>query len=156
MAVEAASNCGAGELAISKSLSYGIVERTLNIKDEQLAKRIGRPRGVYVTYDCPQNMADYDRAGRALEGYISHTLSRMLGTLKRSSPLLVVGLGNRRVTADALGPQVIDQVLATRHIREQLPDEWQGGRKDGHIKRKDFVLDIQQSGDGISVFRRIF
>lgn len=110
MAVEAASSCGAGDLATSKSLGYGIVERTLNINDEQLAKRIGRPRGVYVTYDCPQNIADNDRAARALEGYISHTLSRMLGTLKRSSPLLVVGLGNSSLSADALGGAAVEKV----------------------------------------------
>ena len=27
-----------------------------------------------------------------------------------------VGLGNREVTADALGPQVIDNLLITRHV----------------------------------------
>ena len=30
--------------------------------------------------------------------------------------VLIVGLGNREVTADALGPQVVDNLLITRHV----------------------------------------
>ena len=30
--------------------------------------------------------------------------------------VLMVGLGNREVTADALGPQVVDNLLITRHV----------------------------------------
>lgn len=30
--------------------------------------------------------------------------------------MLVVGLGNREVTPDALGPRVVDNLFITRHI----------------------------------------
>ncbi len=35
--------------------------------------------------------------------------------------MLVIGLGNRRITPDSLGPQTIDRTLVTRHMFEQLP-----------------------------------
>ena len=35
---------------------------------------------------------------------------------KEELSVLVVGLGNREVTADALGPQVVDNLFITRHI----------------------------------------
>jgi spore protease len=35
---------------------------------------------------------------------------------------MVVGLGNRSVTPDALGPKVISRILVTRHIKQELPE----------------------------------
>ena len=40
----------------------------------------------------------------------------MLPQEQEEQSVLVVGLGNREVTADALGPQVIDNLLITRHV----------------------------------------
>ena len=36
---------------------------------------------------------------------------------------LVVGLGNRRVTPDSLGPKTVDGTLVTRHLLRELPDK---------------------------------
>ena len=41
---------------------------------------------------------------------------RKLIDLKKEKSVLVVGLGNAAITADALGPQVVDNLLMTRHI----------------------------------------
>lgn len=40
--------------------------------------------------------------------------------------VLVVGLGNRHVTADALGTQVIERLMVTRHLRGSLARETLG------------------------------
>jgi spore protease len=36
--------------------------------------------------------------------------------------VLVVGLGNRHVTPDALGPQTIESLFVTRHVRNHFPE----------------------------------
>ena len=54
-----------------------------------------------------------DRAARAF--LVLAELGALLG-LEPGAPALVVGLGNREVTADALGPQVVDNLLITRHV----------------------------------------
>ena len=36
-------------------------------------------------------------------------------------------MGNRNITPDALGPKVIDRLLVTRHIMEDIPEELEGG-----------------------------
>ena len=41
---------------------------------------------------------------------------RKLIDLEKEKSVLVVGLGNAAITADALGPQVVDNLLMTRHI----------------------------------------
>lgn len=51
---------------------------------------------------------------------ISETLARQLGMIipnhDKEQSVLVVGLGNREVTADALGPNVVDNLFVTRHV----------------------------------------
>lgn len=89
------------------------------IETENGAKAMGKPKGSYVTLEAP-NMIDED------EGYhreISIQLSRVLKRLlpqKKDFTTLVVGLGNRAVTPDSLGPRVVDNLCITRHIIKEF------------------------------------
>ena len=114
MAVEAAEAAGLGELSKQTTMSYGIVQRCLNVKSLELSKRIGRERGVYVTYDCPRNIYDSESALKTLSGYVSSTVSGLLGTLRKSVPVLVIGLGNGGIIADALGVRTVEGVEVTK------------------------------------------
>lgn len=51
-----------------------------------------------------------------MSALLSEELARMLKS-DSSAPVLVVGLGNRSITPDALGPAVVDKTLVTRHIQ---------------------------------------
>ena len=44
--------------------------------------------------------------------------------LMPGASVLVVGLGNRAITPDAVGPDAVDSVMVTRHLREQLPEHF--------------------------------
>jgi spore protease len=77
---------------------------------------MGKPRGNYVTLEAP-GMSEQD------EGYhreVSEQLAKILKRIlpKKTKPIatLVVGLGNREITPDALGPQVVDNLMITRHV----------------------------------------
>ena len=89
------------------------------IETENGAKAMGKPKGSYVTLEAP-NMIDED------EGYhreISIQLSKVLKRLfpqKEDFTTLVVGLGNRAVTPDSLGPRVVDNLCMTRHIIKEF------------------------------------
>lgn len=89
------------------------------IETENGAKAMGKPKGSYVTLEAP-NMIDED------EGYhreISIQLSKVLKRLlpqKEDFTTLVVGLGNRAVTPDSLGPRVVDNLCITRHIIKEF------------------------------------
>lgn len=80
------------------------------------AKEIGKPVGTYITLEAP-NMAEPD------EGYhqeVSKELAKhmrsLLPDMKEEKSVLIVGLGNRDVTPDALGPNVVSNMMITRHI----------------------------------------
>ena len=77
---------------------------------------VGKPRGRYVTVTLPALTDDETALTRHSE-VVGRELSCLLPT---QGTVLVVGLGNRTVTPDALGPAVADMVLATRHIRGEF------------------------------------
>lgn len=91
------------------------------IETENGAKAMGKPKGIYTTIEAPE-MADGE------EGYhreISKVLAEVLRTMmpqgeKEELSILVVGLGNREVTPDALGPKVVDNMLITRHVIQEF------------------------------------
>ncbi len=89
---------------------------TVKIETENGAKTMGKPVGTYITMEAP-NMTVPD------EGYHEEISEELLKHLKQFARLekkdysvLVVGLGNRKVTPDALGSYVVDNLNITRHI----------------------------------------
>lgn len=99
---------------------------TVIIETENASKILQRPRGHYVTLEdsrMTEDDADYHRE-------ISLELAKCIRKLlpingetasddleeELDCSVLVVGLGNREVTPDALGPAVVDNLYITRHI----------------------------------------
>lgn len=93
----------------------------VKIKTENGAKTMGKPVGTYITMEAP-NLAVPDEAyHREISVKIAEYVEKLLeGKMKRESEadisILMVGLGNRAVTPDALGPRVADNLNITRHI----------------------------------------
>ena len=101
-----------------------ITVSTVHIKTPEGEKRLGRPKRMYVTLECPhirENRLDIHE--RIING-LTEVWKKFLEPIKRKDKILIVGLGNREVIADALGPEVVEQILITRHIRGRLPKEW--------------------------------
>ncbi len=89
---------------------------TVKIETENGAKVMRKPVGTYITMEAP-NMAvpdeDYhDEISKELAKFLAHFIKKD----KEDYSILVVGLGNRKVTPDALGPYVVDNLNITRHI----------------------------------------
>lgn len=100
----------------------GFSVNEVDILTEHAAQEIGKPCGRYVTLELDalvrREEDAFPRACRAL----SMLLADLLPDSAASGPVLVTGLGNRMITPDAIGPQAIDHVIATRHLVEQVPD----------------------------------
>ena len=87
----------------------------IRVRTDEAARALGKPCGVYLTMECPL-LREHDPDARiAMANLIGGELSRLL-TPSEGAPVLVVGLGNRAVTPDALGPAAIDKTLVTRHM----------------------------------------
>lgn len=83
---------------------------------EQSAQALGRKVGRYITAAFPP-LTDNEQDLEQMACTIGEELRNLLPA---RGTILVVGLGNRAITPDALGPQTAELVLATRHIRGEM------------------------------------
>ena len=96
---------------------------TVRIETENGAKMMGKPVGTYLTLEAP-NMAAADEGyhreiSETLAGFLEKYMKDREENQEKGYSVLVVGLGNREVTPDALGPYVVDQLNVTRHIVQE-------------------------------------
>ncbi len=98
----------------------GISVTEVVIDEEAGARMMGKPLGRYVTLECGGVRTGDPEIRRAVSSLLAEELTRMLPA--GEAPVMVVGLGNRQVTPDALGPMTVDRTLVTRHIFQELPD----------------------------------
>lgn len=87
------------------------------------AKRLGKPEGTYWTMIHPKLpiLSPEERIDIARQ--VSQTLRIMLPP---QGDVLVLGLGNRRMTADALGDRVVSGIFVTRHLKEEMNPSLRG------------------------------
>lgn len=87
----------------------------VEIHTESGAKLMEKPKGTYITMEAPNLVVpdeDYHREiSKALAGHLCQLLH-----LEKEKSILVIGLGNRDITPDALGPRAINNLKITRHI----------------------------------------
>lgn len=89
---------------------------TVRIETENGARTMGKPVGTYITLEAPELAVPDEGYHREVSEEILRFLRRLLDMGKEDYSVLVVGLGNRQVTPDALGPYVADNLNITRHI----------------------------------------
>jgi spore protease len=87
------------------------------IETENGARSMGRPRGNYITMEA----AGLDDEDESYHHLISRELAKILRNLDTGGKsALIVGLGNREVTSDSLGPKVADRLFITRHMMREF------------------------------------
>jgi len=85
------------------------------IEDPDTAAQLGKPCGTYLTMECGLLREQDPDARIAMSTLLGEELGRMLNA-GDDAPVLVVGLGNRFITPDSLGPLTVDKTLVTRHM----------------------------------------
>ncbi len=88
----------------------------VTIDTKNAARAMGKPMGIYVTMEAPALVEPDEDYHREISDCLAEELLSMIPDKERELSVLVVGLGNRQVTADALGPQVVDNLFINRHV----------------------------------------
>ncbi len=89
----------------------------IDIKTEDAARKLGKGIGRYITLEMnafSDEATVSDGRLKALTESIKMLLPESEGTV------VVVGVGNLQMTADALGPETASKIFATRHIDDEL------------------------------------
>lgn len=86
------------------------------VETENVAKMMGKPVGTYLTIEAPNMAVPDEDYHREISKKLAEDIKELIPERKEEVSVLVVGLGNREVTPDALGPYVADHLHVTRHI----------------------------------------
>lgn len=108
-------------IEVINEIDNDIKVTTVKVKDENGARKIGKPKGNYVTIDIPEFTAYDGETMDRVSQVVSEILGRMIN-IDVEKTALVVGLGNWKVTPDALGPKVTEGIMVTRHLKTVMPE----------------------------------
>ena len=95
----------------------------VKILNPEGSKALKKPIGDYVTMEIPEYVHETKENFDGIIKIFSDELKRMVPKRTKNSVTLVVGLGNRNITADALGPKTVDGLLVTRHLFDLMPED---------------------------------
>lgn len=90
-----------------------IRETVIKVTNQKGERVLGKPIGTYVTLESEMLRKDDESIHEPFVVLLKSHLKNMMGVANK---VLVVGLGNRNVTPDALGPYVVDNLYITRHL----------------------------------------
>ncbi len=102
--------------------SKGLSITRITINSEKGAAVLQKPCGKYITLDIPQAIYGEQNVYENVCKAVAKELDSLIPDQSHKT-VLVVGLGNRNVTPDALGPSVVDSLLVSRHLIEYIPEE---------------------------------
>ncbi len=98
----------------------GIKTDRIKITNASGSEALGKPVGSYITIEAPNIRFDNE----VFEN-VCHEIGteiRKLTDFSDSDTALVIGLGNRAITPDALGHEVISHIMVTNHIKTHRPE----------------------------------
>lgn len=98
------------------------------VETENGAKMMGKPVGTYLTIEAPNMAVPDEDYHREISKKLAEDIKELVPERKEEVSVLVVGLGNREVTPDALGPYVADHLHVTRHIVKRIWEICDGKR----------------------------
>ena len=97
----------------------------VDITNENGERALGKARGSYVTIDAPDlkySLETYEKVCKIISDEI-----HKMADIDNDTLTLVVGLGNRDITPDALGTSVVSKLLITRHLKESMSNIFGSG-----------------------------
>ena len=108
---------------VTAHLIGSVTHTRIRIEQQHAAEILNRKCGEYITLECH----DLPRCDTRMKELLAKLIAQgVRGMLPDQGEVLVVGLGNRNVTADALGTRVVEQMLVTRHLRQAMARELKG------------------------------
>ena len=105
-----------------KDNKTGIKVTVLEITGKEGVKALLRPEGKYITIEAGKLGTTDDEYSQRTAVILAKNLEELLSGYireKEKATVLVLGLGNADVTADALGPDVVKNIEINRHYAKE-------------------------------------
>ncbi len=96
----------------------GVPVTEISILNEEGASIVGKPIGQYLTFSVGKIWFLSDEKWQDIAKAIGEEIKTLLYSFGNVETVLVVGLGNRHMISDAVGPLTVKGITANRHIKE--------------------------------------
>lgn len=94
----------------------------VRIRDDAGSRAMKKPKGTYITIESELLLQD-EGEREPLLLCICEQLEKMIRDMKHKS-VLIVGLGNREVTSDSIGPKMTEHLFITRHLKKEFGEDF--------------------------------
>ena len=103
-------------ISIEKKIdrNCGIRQIKISVETKEAEQKIGKPIGQYITLESEKFLEEDESYYEDMSEALFLVLNEFV---KKEDKVLVVGLGNPKVTPDALGPLVVENLFVTRHLK---------------------------------------
>ena len=111
---------------ISKYRNGKLSMTRLEISTLEAAKKIGKECGIYYMIDTEPVSSMENEDFFELARHISACITELL-PYRFGKSAMIVGLGNRKLTPDSIGPLTLDKLIVTKHIKadEELSKDFE-------------------------------
>lgn len=127
LAYEASLAYGAEGLVgvkLTEEVLCGLKLTSVEIHDQNAADILCKPVGKYLTLELGKYVERRDDSFSSYADALARVLRRFYA-IANSRSFLIACLGNRDITPDAVGPEVADSLIVTRHLKCTLPDTFE-------------------------------
>ncbi len=87
----------------------------IKIQTQEGSNKLGRPIGNYITLESPQLLMPENID--SIQSVLAKELDKFIVDKKS---VLIIGLGNKNITPDAIGPSTAENIIASRHFKGEL------------------------------------
>ncbi len=104
----------------------GINITKIEIKTDEASNEVKKPKGTYITLESEfireNDTEKAEQLSKELSFQLKALINKYFNNIQNDEKILICGLGNRNITADALGPDCVGNIMVTNHIISILND----------------------------------
>lgn len=121
--VQRPENASLAGLELNEERICGCRVTAVKINGGEASKVLCKPIGDYLTLELDEYIRRRENSFSDAANALSQ-LMRRFAEIQNAQSFLVACLGNRAITPDAVGPEVSDSLIVTRHLKQSLPQEF--------------------------------
>lgn len=121
--VQRPENASLAGLELNEERICGCRVTAVKINGGEASKLLCKPIGNYLTLELDEYIRRRENSFSDAANALSQ-LMRRFAEIQNAQSFLVACLGNRAITPDAVGPEVSDSLIVTRHLKQSLPQEF--------------------------------
>lgn len=121
--VQRPENASLAGLELKEESVCGCRVTAVKINGGEASKVLCKPIGNYLTLELDEYIRRRENSFSDATNALSQ-LMRRFAEIQNAQSFLVACLGNRAITPDAVGPEVSDSLIVTRHLKQSLPQEF--------------------------------